>query len=111
MRRQITSIVGISLAALLSFSAFAQVASPGGGGDTGGPNAAAPSGAAITHTPGTPGASDTPGALQASHATDSAPAGLSPADIRALKKQARKASESSAPVSDAAKNSTAAPAR
>jgi hypothetical protein len=109
MCRRITSIATISLAGLFSLSAWAQVASPGGGGAIGGPNATAPSGAAITHTPGTPGASDTPGALQSSHANGSAPVSLSRADIRALKKQARKASDSSAPVSDTPKSSSAAP--
>jgi hypothetical protein len=94
MCKRIALIATVPLAALLCVSAWAQTPSPSGGGGTGGPNAAAPSGAAITHTPGTPGASDTPGALQASH--DSAPASLSPADIRKLKKQARKASDSSA---------------
>jgi hypothetical protein len=110
MRRRITAIATISLAGLLSLTAWAQGAPPGADG-TGGPNAAAPSGAAITHTPGTPGASDTPGALQSSHANGPAPTSLSPADIRALKKQARKASDSSAPVSDTSKNSSATPPR
>jgi hypothetical protein len=101
MSRRITSLATLSLAGLLSFSAWAQ--------GIGGPNAAMPSGAAITHTPGTPGASDTPGALQASRPDDSGPTTLSPADIRALKKQARKASESSAPVSGSSKSSSAPP--
>ena len=109
MRRRITSIAALLLAGLLSLSAWAQVPAPSGGGALGGPNAGAPSGAATTHTPGTPGASDTPAALQSSHANDSAPAGLSRADIRKLKKQARKASDSSAPVADAFKSSSAAP--
>jgi len=111
MRRRITSIATMSLAGLLSLSAWAQVASPGGGGAIGGPNATAPSGAAITHTPGTPGASDTPGALQSSHTNDSASTTLSAADIRKLKKQARKASDSSAPLADTPKTSSAAPPR
>jgi len=98
MGRRIAVIATVPLAALLSLSAGAQTPTPSGGGGIGGPNAAAPSGAAITHTPGTPGASDTPGALQAGHASDSAPSGLSPADIRKLKKQAQKASDSSAPA-------------
>ncbi len=98
MRRRIASMVTIPLAGLLSLSAWAQA---------GGPNAALPSGAAITHTPGTPGASDTPGALQSGNPHDSAPAGLSPGEIRALKKQARKAAESSAPRSGDSKSSSA----
>jgi hypothetical protein len=111
MRSRITSIATMSLAGLLSLNAWAQVASPGGSGAMGGPNATAPSGAAITHTPGTPGASDTPGALQSSHANDSAPITLSPADIRKLKKQARKGSDSSAPLADTSKTSATAPPR
>lgn len=95
MRSRITSIATLTLAALLSVSAWAQVAPPGSGGAIGGPNAAAPSGAATTHTPGTPGASDTPGALQSNHVDGSTP---SPAEIRKLKKQARKAARSSAPA-------------
>jgi hypothetical protein len=96
MNRRITSIATVAIAGLLSASAWAQVAPPGSGGDIGGPNAAAPSGAATTHTPGTPGASDTPGALQSNHVDGgSSP---SPAEIRRLKKQARKAAHSSAPV-------------
>jgi hypothetical protein len=110
MRSRITSIATMSLAGLLSLSAWAQVASPGGGGAMGGPNATAPSGAAITHTPGTPGASDTPAALQSSHVSDSAPT-LSPAELRKLKKQARKASDSSAPLADTSKTSSSAPPR
>jgi hypothetical protein len=95
MHRRITSIATLTLAGLLSASAWAQVAPPGSGGAIGGPNAAAPSGAATTHTPGTPGASDTPGALQSNHVDGTAP---SPAEIRKLKKQARKAARSSAPA-------------
>ena len=111
MRRRITAIAALPLAGLLCLSAWAQVPSPstGTGGAIGGPNAGAPSGAATTHTPGTPGASDTPAALQASHANDSAPTGLSPAEIRKLKKQARKAADSSAPVADDSKSSSVAP--
>ena len=111
MRRRIRSIAALPVVGLLSLSAWAQVPAASGGGAIGGPNAGAPSGAATTHTPGTPGASDTPAALQASHAGDSAPAALSPAEIRKLKKQAQKASDSSAPVADAAKSSSVAPAK
>ena len=95
MFRRMTSIATLTVAGLLCVSAWAQVAPPGSGGDIGGPNAAAPSGAATTHTPGTPGASDTPGALQSNHVEGSAP---SAADIRKLKKQASKAARSSAPA-------------
>jgi hypothetical protein len=96
MKRRITSIAALAVAGLLSAGAWAQVAPPGSGGDIGGPNAAAPSGAATTHTPGTPGASDTPGALQSNHVDGgSSP---SPAELRKLKKQARKAASSSAPL-------------
>ena len=77
----------------------------------GGPNAAEPSGAATTHTPGTPGASDTPGAFQLDHTRRTAPEGLTPGEIRTLRKKARKAPTSSAPMSGASRSSSSAPSR
>lgn len=97
MRTVIPSIAAVLLAGLGCLSARAQVPTPSGADGLGGPNAAAPSGAATTHTPGTPGASDTPGALQAGHSEASAPGTLTPSDVRRLKKEARKAA-SSAPA-------------
>ncbi len=85
------------LSASVSVSAMAQVISPGSGGQVGGGSDNPPTGAASTHTPGTPGASDTPGAFQARRPDDGSPTGLTPADIRALKKEAKKASANSAP--------------
>ena len=104
MHRLTTLIATAALAGSLSSGAWAQGAAPGGAGQIGGANGAGPSGAAITHTPGTPGASDTPGALQSDHSGDSSPDSLSPSEIRKLKKQAKKAAESSAPISDTAKS-------
>ena len=97
MSRRTTSIATLSIAGLLSLSAWAQTPSSSGGGTIGGPKAAAPTGAATTHPPGTPGASDTPGTLQTSHPDTTGPANPSPADIRKIKKQARKAAHSSSP--------------
>jgi hypothetical protein len=94
MRKGMASIAAITVAGLLSLNAGAQTPPQTGAGSIGGPNAATPSGAAMTHTPGTPGASDTPAALQSSHPDSSSAATPSPAQLRKLKKQAAKASSS-----------------
>jgi hypothetical protein len=98
------STVPFALAALLSTSAWAQVGSLGGG-----PNRIPPSEAATVRTPGTPGAADTPEALQGSSHNHRPAVSLSRADRALLKKQANKSWRSSAPAANASKNTSAAP--
>jgi hypothetical protein len=101
------SMAALPLAALLSMSAWAQLAAPGGGGGAGGPNGISPSAAATVRTPGTPGAADTPGALQAS--SHNLPAASSSPTVAALKKQASKDSRSNARAADTRKHSPVTP--
>jgi hypothetical protein len=102
------SMMALPLAALLSMSAWAQLASPGGGGSAGGPNGISPSAAATVRTPGTPGAADTPGALQAS-SHNNLPAASSSPTVAALKKQASKDSRNNARAADTRKHSSVTP--
>jgi hypothetical protein len=93
----------LPVAALICMNAWGQV-SPDDGGHAGGPNAPAPSEAATARTPGTPGASDTPGVFQAGSSDNSAAVSSSPRKISALKKQAAKDSrKNAAAAADAAK--------
>ncbi|HTV80178.1 MAG TPA: hypothetical protein VMF03_18140 [Steroidobacteraceae bacterium] len=95
MHHRSLPVAVLSLAVLFSVAAWGQVTS---GGDTVNPNRVLPSEAATVRTPGTPGATDTPGALQEGKKDAPAVHNPTPREIRAMKKQARKAS-SSAPAS------------
>jgi hypothetical protein len=102
-------LAALPVAALICMSAWGQT-SPGGGGNTGGSNAPAPSGAATTRTPGTPGAADSTGTLQASAGDNASVLDPSPRKVAALKKQAAKESrKNAAAAADAAKAASSAP--
>jgi hypothetical protein len=81
------------MAALMSMSAWGQ--------------ATAPTGAATTRTPGTPGAADTPETSQGSPIDNSVTDDSSPRKISALKKQAAKDSKKNAATAAKAASSSA----
>ena len=107
MSRRNLSVTAGLLSGVLSMSVWSQATAPSGGAD--GINSVPPAAAATVRTPGTPGASDTPGAVQV-RPNNSLPAdNTSPAAIRALKKEASKVPKSSAPAADTAKPASIVP--
>lgn len=108
MQTRPLSLAALSLAAVLSVSAWAQGTVPGAGGNPVGPNGVSPSEAATEKTPGTPGAADTPGEFQAPNTSKNLPPASSDRAVAKLKKQADKASRKNARAAD--KHSAVAPA-
>jgi hypothetical protein len=101
MSRRSTAKAAGLLTCLVSISTWAQATPPGGSAD--GINSVPPAGAATVRTPGTPGAADTPGAVQVRPNSNLPADSSSPEAIRAMKKEAAKGPKSSAPSADAAK--------
>lgn len=79
MNKCIRAMVVLPLAAMFSVAAWSQVAIHGADSPDGAP-VVTPSGAATVRTPGTPGASDTLGALPSKPPTDAPKASSSPSD-------------------------------
>jgi hypothetical protein len=95
------------VAALICMSAWGQATPSDGAGDSIAPT---PSAAAAERTPGTPGASDTPGAVQARSNDTSIGVSSSSRKIAALKKQAAKDSrKNAADAAKAGKTTSSAP--
>src|SRR5580698_1578082 len=94
MYRPIVSLAALPLAVLLSATTWAQAASAGGGAPGDGPPVS-PSGAATVRTPGTPGASDTPGALLTSPSNNPPRVSSSPADKAGSDKNKKRTSADS----------------
>jgi hypothetical protein len=94
MRRRIKSVAALPLAVLLSATAWAQIGTPGSDKAADGAYSPPPSAAGTVRTPGTPGASDTPGAMLKNPSTPSTEVSSGPKK----KKHSSTPAESSAPV-------------